>query len=932
MNKFYSHLHNGNGNFKNRFLRSGLLFFITVNVCTNANAQCEVNPVSNQVVCNNTATTAINFTGTATTFNWVNSTTSIGLASSGSGNIASFNALNNSATAVTATITVTPSTGACTGTPISFTITVNPSPVVTVSPSVSCGGVPGIGGPCNPLMASGNADIYIWSPLAGLYSNCTATAPYTGGNATAVYPAPIISTVYTVTGTNTTTGCTNTATAQVNNTPPPPVVTPPAVFMCIGDPPAKLSVAPTTNTSQFCSGPVNIPVPDNNPSGSSNSITVVGLPAAGYITGINVTINMAHTRIGDMVFVLKAPNGQVINLDYHLSATGGSGPTTFFLNTNISSVGTVALSTGTDPFTATFKADAQVVPAGGFGATGPTGMLPTATYWASLAPTTTAVNGAWTLGFYDGVTGNTGTLNSWCINIAYSMGSIIPSTPAVWSPFAGLYHDAAAAIPYTGAPTDIVYAKPVPAGVYPYQVTTQGLPLTLCTTSTNFINNSSNATVTFNVRNNHPFPIRLLQIDSRTFTTGPALVNAYYKTTAINGPPGAIQSSNGWVAFGSASITGSGFGVQPFMTALSLIIPPGATYGICLQAVTITNAPNLAYSALSPGSYSFNDGGCEIITGSNIGYSGGTIPAAPTTALSGFVGSLHFTETPPVCTSSPRTVIVTVGQPTTITIQPMDQNICFGQSAVFTVAASGSTGLTYQWQVSANGGSTYNNIANAAPYSGVTTATLTINIPSLGLSGNRYRVIVNGTAACAAVISGSALLTVNPLPVIVISANPQIILPGMTTTIHSIVTPNPAATYTWFYNGVLLAGATDDSLVVDINGLGDYQLSVTDINGCSGLSNIISITDHFALNLFVYPNPGSGQIQARFYSEANSVLPRSLVVYNNRGDKVLTKSFTQTVSYQRIDIDIRPYGKGLYWIALVDQNGKRLAMSRVVVQ
>ena len=121
--------------------------------------------------------------------------------------------------------------------------------------------------------------------------------------------------------------------------------------------------------------------------------------------------------------------------------------------------------------------------------------------------------------------------------------------------------------------------------------------------------------------------------------------------------------------------------------------------------------------------------------------------------------------------------------------------------------------------------------------------------------------------------------------------------------------------------------------MVDINGLGDYQLSVTDINGCGfGLSNIITITDHFALNLFVYPNPTAGQFEARYYLDANNATPRSLIVYNNRGEKVITKSFVQTISYQKIDVDIRPYGKGLYWIALVDKNGKRLAMSRVVVQ
>ncbi len=69
-----------------------------------------VNTISNQVVCNATATAAVNFTGGApgTVYSWTNNTPSIGLASSGTGNIPSFTATNAGNTALTATITVTP--------------------------------------------------------------------------------------------------------------------------------------------------------------------------------------------------------------------------------------------------------------------------------------------------------------------------------------------------------------------------------------------------------------------------------------------------------------------------------------------------------------------------------------------------------------------------------------------------------------------------------------------------------------------------------------------------------------------------------------------------------------------------------------------------------------------------------------------------------
>jgi uncharacterized delta-60 repeat protein/gliding motility-associated-like protein len=96
-----------------------------------------VNAVANQTLCNGAATTAIGFSGvvSGTSYAWTNSNTSIGLAASGSGNIASFTAINNGATVQTATITITPSANGCTGTPVTFTITVNPTPTVSTPAS-----------------------------------------------------------------------------------------------------------------------------------------------------------------------------------------------------------------------------------------------------------------------------------------------------------------------------------------------------------------------------------------------------------------------------------------------------------------------------------------------------------------------------------------------------------------------------------------------------------------------------------------------------------------------------------------------------------------------------------------------------------------------------------------------------------------------------
>jgi gliding motility-associated-like protein len=82
---------------------------ITQTSTITVNALLTVNAVANQSVCNGSSTAAINFSGTGNAiYNWTNNTPSIGLAANGTGNIASFTALNSGTAAVTASITVTP--------------------------------------------------------------------------------------------------------------------------------------------------------------------------------------------------------------------------------------------------------------------------------------------------------------------------------------------------------------------------------------------------------------------------------------------------------------------------------------------------------------------------------------------------------------------------------------------------------------------------------------------------------------------------------------------------------------------------------------------------------------------------------------------------------------------------------------------------------
>ncbi len=105
----------------------------TVNISGIINALPMVNPVSPLAFNNGSVTTVINFTGTATTYTWTNDMPGIGLSSNGTGNIPSFTAINNITSPITATITVVPSSGSCTGNPVIFNITVSPTPVPAIT-------------------------------------------------------------------------------------------------------------------------------------------------------------------------------------------------------------------------------------------------------------------------------------------------------------------------------------------------------------------------------------------------------------------------------------------------------------------------------------------------------------------------------------------------------------------------------------------------------------------------------------------------------------------------------------------------------------------------------------------------------------------------------------------------------------------------------
>ncbi len=108
--------------------------------------------------------------------------------------------------------------------------------------------------------------------------------------------------------------------------------------------------------------------------------------------------------------------------------------------------------------------------------------------------------------------------------------------------------------------------------------------------------------------------------------------------------------------------------------------------------------------------------------------------------------------------STDVTQTITVN-PFTISSAPTDQTIFVGASANFTVAANHVD--SYQWQVSTDGGTVFNNISDGEEYSGTQSTTLTVISAELDKNGYRYRVIVSKSGtSCAGLASDAGLLSI----------------------------------------------------------------------------------------------------------------------------------------------------------------------------
>lgn len=302
-----------------------------------------------------------------------------------------------------------------------------------------------------------------------------------------------------------------------------------------------------------------------------------------------------------------------------------------------------------------------------------------------------------------------------------------------------------------------------------------------------------------------------------------------------------------------------------------------------------------------------------------------------TTSMSGYRYRVIITGACPPNTVTSTGALLSVNIPPTITTDPADDEACDGDDASFSVVATGNN-PTYQWQVSDDGGANWTDIA------GATGSTLTVSNVNPGMDGNQYRVVVTVAPCGTTATSGAATLTVNNLPTVTIAASTLAITPGQSATITA--TSNPAAqdanSYAWTLNGSGVSPVvTTNPYSATVDGLGTYQVAVTDINGCEGLSNELVITGAQSDRLWIYPNPSSGQFQVRLYSSGNPTEQRVVSVFTSTGQLIDRKKFTLTNTngpYLRMDFDLSKAAPGTYLIKVEDRYNKVITSGFFVKQ
>ncbi|EEF60560.1 beta strand repeat-containing protein [Pedosphaera parvula] len=279
------------------------------------------------------------------------------------------------------------------------------------------------------------------------------------------------------------------------------------------------------------------------------------------------------------------------------------------------------------------------------------------------------------------------------------------------------------------------------------------------------------------------------------------------------------QSGNYWVVASNAagSVTSS-------IVSLTVNIPAGIAQQPVSQSVTLGGNATFSVTATgtAPLGYQWTFNGAPIIGASASSY---TILNAQTNKA----GSYAVVVSNVAGTVTSSTVSLTVNIPAGIAQQPVSQSVTLGGNATFSVTATGTAPLGYQWSF------------NGAPIFGATDSSYTILNAQTNNAGS-YAVLVSNVAGT--VTSSTVSLAVNIPPSIDLPPVSQSVTIGSNAVFSVTATGTAPMGYQWIFDGAPISSATDSSYSVlnaQTNNAGSYAVVVSNVAG-SVTSSIVSLT------------------------------------------------------------------------------------------
>ncbi|NMC63417.1 MAG: hypothetical protein GYA55_09660, partial [SAR324 cluster bacterium] len=140
--------------------------------------------------------------------------------------------------------------------------------------------------------------------------------------------------------------------------------------------------------------------------------------------------------------------------------------------------------------------------------------------------------------------------------------------------------------------------------------------------------------------------------------------------------------------------------------------------------------------------------------------------------------------------------VITVNIAPTITQQPVSKTVTLGESVTFSVIATGSSPLSYQWR------------KNGVAIGGATASAYSFT-PQEADKGAKYSCVVSN--AVGSVTSNDAVLTVNIPPSITTHPASKTVNVGSIATFTVVAKGDAPLSYQWQRDGVNISGATSDS-------------------------------------------------------------------------------------------------------------------------